>query len=133
MNEIKWEFSEELEKEDLLDDFETEYAYRLPHDLKELIKNHNGGVPNKPVFDRPRKGMVLSNLLSFQQNGEETVYMVIDNFRLNGTIEMLPFATDGFGNMICCKKGAIVFWNHETNQVENIADSLGAFLEMLHE
>lgn len=133
MNDIKWEFSEKLESESVLDDFEIEYVYRLPDDLKMLIKRHNGGIPKKSVFDRPRKGMMLSNLLSFNKKGEETIYMVIHNFLHNGKITMLPFATDGFGNMICYKDGAIVFWNHESDTVENVADSLSIFLDMLHE
>lgn len=132
MNNIKWEFSEKLESEAVLDSFEKEYVYQLPNDLKALIKDYNGGIPNKSVFDRPRKGMVISNLLSFNKNDEETVYMVIRNFIDNGKITMLPFATDGLGNMICYKDKTIIFWNHESGMVENVADSLNDFLDMLH-
>jgi SMI1 / KNR4 family. len=133
MHEINWEFSQPLENSSILDDFEIDYAYQIPDELKELIKLNNGGIPTQNIFDSPRDGLVLAGLLSFNKDDEETVYTVLNNFITNGRLKMLPFGTDGFGNLICMKGKKVIFWRHESDTVALVADSLTAFLNMLHE
>ncbi len=133
MSQLEWKFKEPLEDENIIENFETEYGYQINDKLKEFLIKNNGGIPNKRIFDSPRQGLIISNLLSFNKDGEETVYMVLKNFQENGKLSMLPFATDGFGNFICIKNDQIVLWNHESDLIEKIADSLGDFLNMLHD
>lgn len=133
MSKIEWEFSQPLESDNILDDFEIDYAFRISDNLRDLIKANNGGIPNKGIFDSPREGMVFAGLLSFNKDDEETVYMVLNSIVKSGKISMVPFGTDGFGNLICMRGNEIVFWNHESDKVEIIADSLFEFLDMLHE
>lgn len=132
MNEIKWEFVEPLVDENVLDDFEIDYAFEFPDIFKNFIIKNNGAIPDKKLYDVPCKGMVLAGLLSFNQNGEENIYMVLDNFIEEGRITMLPFGTDGFGNFVCLKGKQIVFWDHETDIAEKIADSFSEFINMLY-
>lgn len=132
MSKILWKFSEPLQYENVLDDFEIEYAFRISDEFKQFITECNGGVPNKNIFDVPQVGKVLANLLSFNKDDDENVYLVLGNFIKNEKLYALPFATDGFGNYICLKGQEIAFWNHETDSMDKIADSLEAFLNMLH-
>lgn len=133
MKGIKWEFFHPLKKGTEIGNFQIEYAYGIPGDLKALLEKHNGGVPDKQVFDSPREGMVFANLLSFNKDDAETVHMVLGHFLEDGRLTMLPFGTDGFGNLICCKKGGeIVFWNHESGLIEHISNDIKGFMDMLH-
>ena len=132
MKKIIWDFVLPLEDDSILDNFEIDYAYRIPEDLRQLIIKNNAGMPEQNIFDSPREGMVLAGLLSFNKNDDQTVYMVLNNFIENGKIKMLPFGTDGFGNIICMKDDKVVFWSHETEDTKIIANSLDDFLEMLH-
>lgn len=129
---IVWEFVEPLQKDDTLDEFERGFAYQIPEDLKALIRKFNRGYPDHDAFDVPRKGMVFSNLLSFNQNGKENVYLYLDAFKDGETLWGLPFATDGFGNVLCEKGGKIFFWSHETECLEPVADSIAELLALLH-
>lgn len=133
MNKIEWQFVQPLEDGRILEDFEFDYYFLIPDEMKELIQKNNAGIPDKGVFDFPRKGMVLAGLLSFNRGDDETVYTAMKSFVKDGRLTALPFGTDGFGNFVCVRDSKIVFWNHELDIVENIADSLSEFLNMLHD
>ncbi len=130
---IAWKFSQPLSNANVLDDLEIDYCFKMESDFKEFIIKNNAAYPSPNAFDKPRKDLVLSNLLSFNKEDDESVYSVINLFVKNGKLTMLPFATDGFGNMICIKGKQILFWNHENGNAQIVADSLGTFLQMLHE
>lgn len=129
---IVWEFVEPLQKDDTLNEFERGFAYQIPEELRALIQKFNCGYPDQDTFDIPRRGMVFSNLLSFNQDSEESVYLYLDEFKDGGTLWGLPFATDGFGNVLCEKEGKIFFWSHETESLEPVADSVTELLNLLH-
>lgn len=133
MNQIKWKFSVPLEKDGVLEDFERDYGVSIPTDLKRIIINHNAAIPDKDTFDYPTKGMVFAGLLSFNHSDEETVYMAASQFFQNGKLQLLPFATNGFGDFLCLKDTKVVLWNHENNSTEDIADSVESFLNLLHD
>lgn len=133
MNTIVWDFSEPLASVDVLDAFESRYSHKIPDALRILILEHNGGYPDKKIFDKPQEGMVFSNLLSFDEGSEDGVSLYLPQFEGDGGITALPFATDGFGNLICEADGGIFFWRHETEELESVAGSIDGFLDMLHD
>lgn len=133
MNKITWDFIEPLNSPTLIDEFERRYSYRIPDTLKSLILEFNGGYPDKDVFDKPQKGMVFSHLLSFNESSVEGVYVFLPSFEKENGISLLPFATDGFGNLICEEDGKIFFWRHETGELNPVADSIDDLLELLHD
>ena len=47
---------------------------------------------------------------------------------------LLPFGIDPFGNYICysLKDKSVVFWDHETDGITAVSNSLSAFLESLY-
>lgn len=132
MNKIKWEFCEALDTENILNQFEEKYKLTIPETLKEIIKNYNAGIPDKSLFDMSHGEMSFAGLLSFNPDDEETVYMVVDQFIEDGRLKMLPFATNGFGDIICTKDNAVFLWRHETASIEKISDSITGFFDMLH-
>lgn len=132
MNQITWDFAEPISSASTLDAFEKRYSHTIPDTLKSLILEHNGGYPDKGVFDKPQEGMVLSNLLSFNEDSADGVYLYLPSFEAEGGITALPFATDGFGNLICEADGKIFFWRHETEELDPVAGSIDELLDMLH-
>lgn len=131
--ELIWEFDEPLQKESAIEDFEIDFAYKIPPEIKTLLQKHNRAYPSEDTFDKPREGMVFAHLLSFDPDSSESVFFFLDNFKNGKGIKALPFGTDGFGNLICEKAGKIYFWSHETERMELIAESLDEFLAMLHD
>ncbi len=132
MEPVLWKFVEPLESPSQLEVFERRYHYRIPAALKTLIREFNGGCPDRKVFDQPQTGMVFSHLLSFNPDSPESVFHCLREFESGDTLRALPFATDGFGNLICEHAGQIWFWEHETARMELVADSLPELLERLH-
>ena len=132
MNKITWDFTEPLNSTDALGAFERRYSHEIPDALKSLILKYNGGYPDKGVFDKPQKGMVFSNLLSFNEDSMGGVHLYLPSFESEGGITALPFATDGFGNLICEVDGKIFFWWHETEELDLVAESIDELLDMLH-
>ena len=132
MDKITWDFVKPLNSPDVLEAFEHRYLHKIPDALKALILEHNGGYPDRYVFDRPQKGMVFSNLLSFNEESVESVYLYLPLFEFKGGITALPFAKDGFGNLLCEADGKIFFWSHETDELDPVAESIDDLLNMLH-
>lgn len=132
MNQITWDFAEPMSSASTLDAFEKRYSHKIPDALKSLILEHNGGYPDKNVFDKPQEGMVFSNLLPFNEGSADGVYLYLPSFETDGSITALPFATDGFGNLICEVDGKVFFWRHETEWLDPVADSVDELLNMLH-
>lgn len=133
MNQITWDFVEPINSTGVLDTFEQRYSHTIPNALKSLILEYNGGYPDKNIFDKPKEGIVFSNLLSFNEDSADGVYLYLPSFEAEGGITALPFATDGFGNLVCEADGKIFFWRHETGERDSVAESIDELLDMLHD
>lgn len=133
MNQITWDFAVPMNSTDVLDAFECRYSHKIPGTLKSLILEHNGGYPNKNIFDKPQAGLVFSNLLSFNEDSADGVQLYLPTFESEGGITALPFATDGFGNLICEVDSRIFFWRHETEELDLVAESIDELLDILHD
>lgn len=46
--------------------------------------------------------------------------------------KLLPFANDPAGNLICYDGSKVVHWNHETDEIETVADSISSFFAKLY-
>ena len=76
--------------------------------------------------------MVFSHLFSFNESSAEGVYLFLPLFEKENGLFMLSFATDGFGNLICEEDGKSIFWRHETEEFELVADSIEELMNSLH-
>lgn len=134
---IDWKFEKAVATDRVLAQLETHFHISLPEAYKQLVKQHNGA--------RPRQ-----NVLKFLDGKERVVKTFLTVHLTKGGIkdvsewlksqlpdELLPFASDPFGNYFCFHyrkpntEPSISFWHHETQQGEFVADSFIEFLGKL--
>lgn len=112
---------------------EREMDVSFPYDFREFVKLNNYARPVRDAFDsETSKEHVMNRLLSFNKGDIENIYdakKVVSDF----DITLFPFANDPFGNFICFKDGRVVYWLHENNIIEPVANSFTDFLEMLYD
>lgn len=127
--ELIWKFATPttLEK---IQEVEKEQGIKLPSTLVKTILIGNNGKPSIMEFLSVNgTEHVLNTLLSYNRDDIETVYKAF--VHLQGT-DLYPVANDPFGNLICLKGDEVVFWNHETNEITQVAKSFEDFLKSLH-
>ena len=133
---MNWEYVKTLKSANLIDEFESLVGYEFPGDFKECVMQYNGGYPEREAFDTDTtKERVFNHLLSFNKEDISTIWKTNE-----GHIEGLPdkyvvFADDPFGNLICFDKDNdnVIFWNHEDESVEHIANTFTELLDKLYE
>ena len=133
---MNWNYVKTLKSVNLIDEFESLVHYELPKDFKEFVLQYNGGRPEHKAYDTDTtEERVLKTILSFNKEDISTVWETNE-----GDIEGLPdkyvvFATDPFGNLICFDKDNdnVIFWNHEDESVEHIANTFTEFIDKLYE
>lgn len=135
MANIEWDNVRPLKVGTEVDVLEVKYLFMLPADLKECIKENNGGMPFPCSFDmKGKKGMVFGGLLSFNEGDMDSIYDVIDRFVTpDKKLKMLPFGLDPSGNLLCVKDGEIVFYYSEMEESVFISKTFTDFLNMLYE
>jgi hypothetical protein len=132
MVNITWKYVKALKSPTSIDDFEKKEKIHFPHDLKQCFIERNGGRPFPNAFDTDAsEGRVFKTLFSFNDSDSENIFTFFPILRAE-TPQLIPFASDPFGNFICLNGSAIVLYLHETGKIEHIADSFSAFLEKLH-
>ena len=130
MSKITWKYVTPLKEKGAVEKYEARSGLTLPDDLKNLVTNHNGGMPDLCVFDTERaKEKIIKGLLSFNEDDEENIYDFTDILREYGFQKLIPFALDPFGNIICTDNNSVVFWDHETKETEHVADSVADFIK----
>ena len=105
----------------------------FPNELKELIIEANAATPAKYNFMVGNVEKVLGAILSFNQNEADTDSVFVALSVISDT-NLLPFGIDPFGNYICysLKDKSVVFWDHETDNITDVSNSLSEFLESLY-
>ena len=132
MGDITWKYVKPLASETLVDDFERENNIIFPEDLKKCLIKNNGGRPSKNIFDTKRyKEKVFKALLSFNKTDLETIYMVYPILKEEKK-ELIPFASDPSGDILCIHNNAVVLYSHETGGIEKAADSFTELLSKLY-
>jgi cell wall assembly regulator SMI1 len=133
MANITWKYIKPLSKTDAIENFEKKNGISFPSDLKKCIKANNGGRPSSTVFDtNDSKERVFKALLSFNESDAENIYKYFPIINSHSN-NLIPFASDPFGNYICLKDSKVVLFLHETGKLEYIADSFSCLLEKLYE
>ena len=95
---------------------------------------NNGANVEPEIFNVNNHERVFGNLLSFDENSDEYIVEVYNDF--NGTLpkELIPFAFDPAGNLICfdykiMKKIQLLFWEHEDAWEKALMESEGITAE----
>ncbi|MCK5644959.1 MAG: SMI1/KNR4 family protein [Gammaproteobacteria bacterium] len=132
---IQWQYVIPLKENNLIEDFECAVTYEFPNSFKECVVNNNGGSPSLSAFDTNKtKERDMKSLFSFNKEDEENIW-IMNEWDGNDLDNMfIAFAIDNFGNLICfdVNNDSIVFWNHETNETEFVANSFDEFLGKLY-
>ena len=61
---------------------------------------------------------IFNNLISLDENEYDNIYEILEDLQDRLSDQLIPFAEDGFGNLLCFDYSAdksIVFWDHEKN------------------
>lgn len=131
--EIIWKYKIDVADKKVFTEIEDERNISFPTELKEFILNTNAATPSRYNFMIGNNERVLGAILSFNHNEIDTdsvfsALSVIDDQNL------IPFGIDPFGNYICysLKDGKVVFWDHETSQIESTEKKFDAFIEGLY-
>lgn len=141
---MKWEFVKPLESDKLIEEYEAQIGYVFPEDFNECVKQYNGAYPEREIF-RSKNGKrvrkrVFNNLCSFKKEDPLNIWKYnnwngwMRDWNQNGEMEKyIAFAKDPFGNLICFDKtnDMIVFVDHETLNIEFVANSFTELIESL--
>lgn len=139
---MEWWYENGPIDEKMIEEFEKKCGYKYPDSFRKIALQFDGGMPEYSTFDTPTTTeRVFDSLIPFAEDEDtETVWSYIDANAQKWLIEGLdwqyvPFADDPFGDFICFDRtnDHVVFFDHETWQIEEIADSFTAFIDSLYE
>ena len=132
---MEWKYIKPLLSIELIYEFENSTKYLFPDTFKQFIIKHNGGRPNKSIFDTNKtKERELKSFLSFNREDKETVWKIIEWNKEELADKYVPFGIDNYGNTICFDKenDMVIFVNHEDKSIEIIADGFDNFINKLY-
>lgn len=123
----------------------------LPADYKQFLTRNNGGRPAPSTFSFEQYGKPQESLVDwfFTLDDKEEDYLLskeIEVYTDRTPAQLLPIATDPFGNVVLLdvgakSVGAIYFWDHENespnddawwDNISFIAPSFTEFVNGLH-
>ena len=103
---------------DIIESVEHRLQITLPEDYKQFVLKYDGGYPNPNHFKVDGKVEIFNNLISLDENEHDNIYEVLEDLKDRLGDHLIPFAEDGFGNLLWFDYSAnknIVFWDHEKN------------------
>ena len=103
---------------DIIESVEHSWQITLPDDYKQVALKYDGGYPNPNHFKVGEKVEIFNNLISLDENECDNIYEILEDLQNRLGDQLIPFAEDGFGNVLCFDYSAdksVVFWNHEKN------------------
>lgn len=130
---IEWKYKIEVSNAIVFTEIEKERQISFPKDLKELIIEANAATPSKYNFMANNSEKVLGAILSFNRNEADTDSVFTALNAISDT-NLMPFGIDPFGNYICysLSNKSVVFWDHETDGIITVSESLSSFLDSLY-
>ena len=103
---------------DIIENVEHRLQITLPDDYKQVALKYDGGYANPNHFKVDGKLEIFNNLISLDENEDNNIYEILEDLQDRLGDQLIPFAEDGFGNVLCFDYSAdknIVFWDHEKN------------------
>lgn len=130
-----WKYVKPINSSELVSEFEHQNRIVFPDEYKACVLANNGGRPSKKVFDTAvTKEREIKSLLSFNKNDRETIWSVNGCKSKEFQNKYIAFATDSAGNLICFERldKSIVFYDHETENIEKISANYTDFINSLY-
>ena len=124
---------------DTIESVEHRLQITLPNDFKKFVLKYDGGYPSPNHFKVDGKVEIFNNLISLDENEYDNIYEILEDLQDRLSDQLIPFAEDGFGNLLCFDYSAdknIVFWDHEKNyddfkESTFVCDSFSSLIENL--
>ncbi|MBC6309914.1 SMI1/KNR4 family protein [Listeria sp. FSL L7-1582] len=163
MSKIEWQFADEaVSLEDVLT-VQKNLGVKFPSDYVECVQINNGASLEPELFElETGVEKVFGTLLSFDNESDEFILDVFNDYKATLPADVIPFAFDPAGNLICFdyrnnqNNPTVVYWNHENagakemlmteegldmTQVEelsrenltDVAPTFTAFLDKIHD
>ena len=131
MTQLTWKYVKPIKDINAIANFENKSGIKFPDDLKEIIIRFNNGRPSNKYFDTENeKECEFKKLLSFNIDDSENIYNTL-GFETKFK-NLIAFASNSSGNLICLYEGKIVYWKSETDQIEPLSETCTQFLEKLY-
>ena len=120
---------------------EHESGFRIPLDYVEVAKHVQGKMPLPGGHDADGNGSALGTLYHFSDEFNSERLGKVDHINEDSEGMLLPFSQDGGGNIFAFNYGSdpnnehptVVFWDHETRVITELARSFTEFLGQLRE
>jgi hypothetical protein len=139
MKGLVWELTSAMYDNTQINKLKVMIGEELPSDFAECLLKNNAGYPTPNVFDTKLGTQhIFNNLLPFDESEDENIFKVYRFISEETEREdILPFARDSFGNYICFdfseNPSTVVFWQHETNDIDAVCKSFTDLINMLYE
>ncbi len=153
---MDWDLATPLESKKLIEAYERLRRYTFPQSFKDCVELNNGGCPMLTEFDTDEtEGRMFGFLYSFNACEKQgiTVWDNVNAYEIRVQDAMADedidclndiayiyqnfvcFADTSFGDEIAFYKrdDSVVFIDHETLEIEKIADSFEEFIDSLYE
>lgn len=137
MQEIEWRYGGPISEEDIRS-VESRLAVVFPGDFRTFIIEHNGARPRPNTIDIPgKREVVMERLVRLDAGSKENVTSVATAVRKLRQGNLVPFASDPFGNLFCFQyagkvASAVVFWDHESGSTSVVCKTFSELLGLLH-
>ncbi len=130
---MDFKYIKPLENKSLVNEFEDVCSHKFSESFAKFVLEKNGSRPSCSVFyTKQNKERVMKSFLSFNKQDRETIWSIWDICKSDLKQKLIPFAIDNFGNLICFnEKNNVVFWEHETIDIDFIANDFDEFLNNL--
>lgn len=119
MSTIEWQFSDEPVEVDYVIRIGNDVGFKFPKDYVNCLAINNGANVEPELFEVDNKEKVFGTLLSFNDDNDEFIVSVFKSYKKSLPKELIPFAFDPAGNLICFdykddeNNPIVVFWEHE--------------------
>ncbi|MEI4803435.1 SMI1/KNR4 family protein [Bacillus sp. FJAT-51639] len=119
MSKVEWQFADEAVSEDFVKKIGNDIGVKFPKDYIKCVAINNGANVEPELFNVNNRERVFGTLLSFDENGDEYIVDVYNDYSDTLPKELIPFAFDPAGNLICFdyknheEDPIVVFWEHE--------------------
>ena len=136
MEDINWKYGGSVSEGDICS-VESALGVAFPADYRTFVAGHNGARPKPKAIDIPgkREG-VMERLVHLDPGTSDNVTRAATELRSRGQGDLVPFASDPFGNLFCFQfsggsVSAVVFWDHEKNSTSRICKTFSEIIGLL--
>ncbi|MGG2093520.1 SMI1/KNR4 family protein [Bacillus sp. S13(2024)] len=119
MSKVQWRSPDEPITREDVKNVEQELGINFPLDYIECVMKNNGAHVSPEVFEVEGKRKVFGTLLTYDMDDDENIIEVFNDYKDTLPAELVPFAFDPAGNLICFdykndkNNPIVVFWEHE--------------------